>query len=180
MGVEERSGWAKFYWYRVKKLSSFQAVFQFRVTCSTDLTSEMEVEGLLLSLMFHHADSWLPDFCPVGHDSCNVACHMGKQGPALVSVCASARLFLWPPNVLTSALLRPADTSSAQASLSSLFPRFSGSDTRFLGQGLTFHGEMQSACLLFVLAVFHFKGSGIQSLLCYYEDNKGQSSEPWL
>lgn len=133
----------------------------------------MEVEGLLLSLMFHHADSWLPDFCPVGHDSCNVACHMGKQGLALIGVCASARLFLWPPNVLTSALLRPADSSPAQASLSPLFPRFSGSDTRFLGQGLTFHSEMQSDCLLFVLAVFHFKGSGIQSLLCSYEGNRG-------
>ena len=60
--------------------------------------------GLLLSLMFHHADSWLPDFCPVGHDSCNVACHMGKQGLALIGVCASARLCLWPPNVLTSAI----------------------------------------------------------------------------
>lgn len=32
---------------------------------STVLASEMDVEGLELSLMFHRFDSWLPDFWPV-------------------------------------------------------------------------------------------------------------------
>lgn len=59
-------------------------------------------------LLWFLAARFLASFGP---DSCSIAHHKGEQGFALMGVCASAsaRLFLWTPNSLESALLKPPD-----------------------------------------------------------------------
>lgn len=112
---------------------------------------------------------WLPDFCPVGHDCCNVACHMGKQGLPGRCVC-QCQTVLWPLGQLTSALLRPADTQPRP--LSSCFLDFLVL-THASWAGLTFHGERCSLTAFFCPGSFPLRALGIQSLLCCYEGNKG-------
>ena len=170
-GLREGKGRCGFTGTQLKKKNPplSRLSFSSEWSWSIYLVSEMEVKALLPSLMFHHTDSWLPDFClcwlshlqhcpPLGKTrTCSDQCMCQCQTVSLASKCP--------------------DLSFAQTSLSLLyFLAFLVSNTYSLRLALVFQTEMQSESLPFFLAVFCSEDSSVQSLICCYEGSKVSGS----